>query len=110
MPLSSLRGWLLRLAGCAGVRDDSARRNQIVAALAAAGRRMPFTSTCLVEALAAEAMLRRRGFEPTLVLGVARPAETRLSAHAWVEVQGEVVVGRLDHLPSYAVLRTPGAS
>src|SRR5262249_39605575 len=47
---------------------------------------------CLPRALAAHAMLRRRGIASKLCLGVAR-SEGALMAHAWVEAGGDRIVG-----------------
>jgi hypothetical protein len=47
---------------------------------------------CLPRALAAHAMLRRRGIASRLCLGVARGRDT-LSAHAWVEIGNDKIVG-----------------
>jgi hypothetical protein len=47
---------------------------------------------CLPRALAAQAMLRRRGIASRLCLGVAREG-TGLAAHAWIELGNDVVVG-----------------
>jgi hypothetical protein len=47
---------------------------------------------CLPRALAAHAMLRRRGFASKLCLGVAR-AGNDIAAHAWIEVGERKVVG-----------------
>jgi hypothetical protein len=47
---------------------------------------------CLPRALAAHAMLRRRGVASRLCLGVAREAGA-LVAHAWVEAAGAKIVG-----------------
>jgi hypothetical protein len=47
---------------------------------------------CLPRALAAHAMLRRRGIASRLVLGVSRDGG-ELDAHAWIEVGGKQVVG-----------------
>lgn len=55
------------------------------------GHRVPGADTCLPQALAAVAMLRRWGHRADLVLGV-RTAPV-FEAHAWVEVDGAVVVG-----------------
>jgi Transglutaminase-like superfamily len=78
----------------------------IAAAVIAVARRLPLPTTCLVEALAVEAMLRRRGFAPALRIGVREPGSgaTPLEAHAWVECAGAVVVGGLPNLAEYAVL------
>jgi Transglutaminase-like superfamily len=47
---------------------------------------------CLPRALAAHAMLRRRGIVSRLCLGVARDGG-ELAAHAWVEIGEDKVVG-----------------
>jgi Transglutaminase-like superfamily len=47
---------------------------------------------CLPRALAAQAMLRRRGIASRLCLGVAREGEA-LAAHAWLELGHEIFVG-----------------
>jgi hypothetical protein len=47
---------------------------------------------CLPRALAAHAMLRRRGIASQLCLGVARE-NGDLAAHAWVEIGKEKIVG-----------------
>ena len=56
------------------------------------GRKPWLGSSCLPQALAAQAMLRRRGISSRLCLGVAQD-EGNLAAHAWVEVGKEVVIG-----------------
>lgn len=47
---------------------------------------------CLARALAAQAMLRRRGIASRLCLGVAPGAE-QFAAHAWLELAHEIVIG-----------------
>jgi hypothetical protein len=47
---------------------------------------------CLPRALAAHAMLRRRGIASRLCLGVAREGG-ELAAHAWVEIGNNKIVG-----------------
>ncbi len=62
-------------------------------AVAAAARRTPWRSACLEQAIAAKAMLKRRGIEGTLYLGVAKhPTE----AHAWLRVGERNVTGGTD--------------
>jgi Transglutaminase-like superfamily len=59
------------------------------------GARPWMNALCLPRALAAHAMLRRRGIASRLCLGVARDriAAGTLDAHAWVEVGGDKIVG-----------------
>jgi hypothetical protein len=47
---------------------------------------------CLPRALAAHAMLRRRGIASRLCLGVARNGSA-FAAHAWIEVGEESIIG-----------------
>jgi hypothetical protein len=56
------------------------------------GARSWMNALCLPRALAAHAMLRRRGISSRLCLGVARDREA-LSAHAWVEIGDDKIVG-----------------
>ncbi len=83
------------------VRSDS--RLRIAWAVGAVTRRLPGT-TCLAEALTACAMLRRHGHDATLRIGARHAAAPTLVAHAWVECDGEVVVGNVAEIEDYAVL------
>jgi hypothetical protein len=65
---------------------------RIAWAVNAIGRRLP-GSTCLVEALAARLLLARHRHRSTLGIGVGRDANQKFVAHAWVEVDGRIVVG-----------------
>jgi transglutaminase superfamily protein len=56
------------------------------------GARPWMNALCLPRALAAHAMLRRRGIASRLCLGVAREGGA-VAAHAWVEIGKEKVVG-----------------
>jgi hypothetical protein len=56
------------------------------------GGRAWMNALCLPRALAAHAMLRRRGIASRLCLGVVREGG-ELSAHAWVEVGNDKLVG-----------------
>jgi hypothetical protein len=59
------------------------------------GGRRRMNASCLSRALAAHAMLRRRGVASRLCLGVARD-EGELVAHAWLEVGNDKVVGGIE--------------
>ena len=56
------------------------------------GARPWMQAACLPRALAAQAMLRRRGVASRLCLGTARESD-KLAAHAWLELGDEVIVG-----------------
>jgi hypothetical protein len=102
------------------VASDGDRRAGALAvrrAIIRAQRTLP-GSTCLARSLAAELMLRERGLPATLRIGVADPAESRMStrptpvaldAHAWVESGAVLVAGDAD-LERYTALASFGAN
>lgn len=62
-----------------------------------AAQRLPFESKCLPRAMALGRMLGRRGIAHHMVIG-ARPAQQRKGTddlHAWIEVDGTVILGEL---------------
>jgi hypothetical protein len=69
-------------------------RDQIRWAMNHAQRIVP-RATCLPQALAAEALLTRGGLTAELQIGVMKTAAGSLTAHAWVESDGRIVVGDL---------------
>lgn len=62
-------------------------------AVTSAARYVPFRAVCLQQALAAHAMLRRRGIPSVMHFGVARGADDSLQAHAWLDASGVQVTG-----------------
>jgi hypothetical protein len=52
--------------------------------------------TCLTQALVLSRLLARSGVPTTLRIGVARP-QGPLTAHAWLEYQGQVIIGHQEH-------------
>src|SRR3954451_16466210 len=63
-----------------------------------AARLLPWRPTCLPQAVATRAMLRRRGIDCVSHLGVV--GTDPFTAHAWVTVNGSVVLGGLTREPS----------
>ncbi len=59
------------------------------------GAKPRMNALCLPRALAAHAMLRRRGIASRLCLGVARHRGA-LSAHAWLEIGNDKIVGGVE--------------
>jgi hypothetical protein len=62
-------------------------------AVKAAGRGTPGDRLCLVQALAAEVLLGRRGIPADIRIGVVKDEALKLQAHAWVESGGTVIIG-----------------
>jgi hypothetical protein len=68
---------------------------RIAWALDASTHRIPSfgRGPCLAQALAGQWLLRRRGLPAELCIGVVRRPGEELLAHAWVEIDGMVVIG-----------------
>lgn len=62
-------------------------------AVTSAARYVPFRAVCLPQALAAQAMLRRRGVHSVTHFGAARGTEKPVYAHAWLDAAGVQVTG-----------------
>lgn len=88
------------------VLTESARRDAIAdvrRAITAAASRLPGSPSCFARAVAAQAMLRRRGVRTTLFYG-ARTANGRdLRAHVWLYAGDDAVVGQ-ENAPEYTVI------
>ena len=66
-------------------------------AVQAVGSRLAWSNLCLVNAVAAKLMLRRRGISTQLFLGLAKDGEQNLEAHAWLSCGDLFVTGETDH-------------
>jgi hypothetical protein len=84
-------------------RGSAAGTREIVWAVRLASRYVP-RATCLVQALAAQILLGRHGQAGQVHIGVALDAERGFRAHAWVESEGEVLIGGSEELDGYAPL------
>ena len=62
-------------------------------AVTRAARHVPFKAVCLPQAMAAQAMLRRRGIASVMHFGAARGSDKPLDAHAWLDAAGVEVTG-----------------
>lgn len=54
------------------------------------------SASCLTQALAAKALLRRSGHDAKLRIGVTKGGAGDFQAHAWVEIDGRSVIGGSD--------------
>lgn len=92
--------WLLPLCsvqraveGFSGRPSASAMpAHRLAWAIRAAARYVP-AATCLTQALALQWLLMRSGHVSRIHIGVKKAAGARLEAHAWVECNGQVVIG-----------------
>ncbi len=98
LPVEALRGLLSRLALRPSRLSGTSRSDDIARAVTRASMVVP-GATCLVRALALEALLERRGYPARLRIGFARTEGGSLSGHAWVEAAGTVFGAAGDPVP-----------
>lgn len=113
MPVRRLHALVARRArgrgGQASRSHHSAER--IAWAVRAAALVIP-GATCLPRALTAWMMLRRHGHPAQLRIGIARADGNSFAGHAWVESDGEIVLGGengLRYTPMHVVEEQPVA-
>lgn len=106
LPFQTLRHLLARmtLAHSQLQQADQACVGKVVWAVEVASRYMPGGAKCLAQALATQVLLGRRGHPADLRIGVAKGETGKLEAHAWVESQGNIVIGSLADLARYTPL------
>lgn len=113
LPFNRLRTMVYRwLKHDKSVRNEAINHElvrKVAWSIKAVSRRIP-DATCLPQALAAIVMLSRLRQDARLLIGVALSERGRLEAHAWVECDGRVVVGKVRNLPRFTVLNALGES
>ncbi len=106
-PTGLAKKWVRKGELCESVNPsvDGPAIHDIVRAIRRCKAYVPY-ATCLTQALTARKMLSRHGYDAVLKIGVAR-SEGLFEAHAWVEVDGSVVLGRQPYHSRYTVLEAP---
>ena len=82
---------------------DARAARKIAWAVDAWARRVPWRAVCFQRGLAAHRMLRRRGYDSVLHYGVAQEDLKGLSAHVWVTLAGQPVIGG-EEAPQFSCL------
>jgi hypothetical protein len=102
-PYQWTKKWILdETAEVVSVREDWTV-NEIVRVIRSCGRYVPY-ATCLTQALAARALLYRTGCKAVIRYGVTQ-IDGSFEAHAWVEADGRIVLGKQPFHYRYAVLK-----
>lgn len=104
---------LVRTMGVGGRRGGLVTKRDAVAELRRgverASRRLPWRTLCFQQGLALHWLLRRRGARSRLHYGLRRGAD-RLSAHVWVSLDGEILIGEEAEDPHVCVATFPPAN
>ncbi len=62
---------------------------------------VPGQVKCLARALTTQVLLHRHNHDSQLRIGVTKTPHGQLEAHAWVELNGQVVIGQVDDLARF---------
>ena len=106
LPFQRVRRWASRAPAPVPTRVEYSTRI-FPRAAGAIGRRLFPTHPCLPEALAVLWRTRGSGLHSELRIGLAKGEASELRAHAWVELDGVVLIGGSDAPEEYAPLRSP---
>ena len=91
--------WVIDCLDRSSLRDNGAQEGDIssvshlIWATHALGRRMLGDRPCLPQALALQWLLRRKNISTEMRIGVRLEGERKLEAHAWLEKEGQVIIG-----------------
>ena len=97
------RRWL-RARALSKTRKRINDPNQVAAIISRTSRWIP-GANCLTEALCCQAILLRNGFDAKMVLGLERQANSKLEAHAWIELDDAVIIGDNGKLDTYKTMK-----
>ncbi len=105
-----LNGWLLYLDSFDSTSVDNKSVDWVVIknvtrAVRSGSRYVP-SATCLTQALATRTLLKLRGQNPQLKIGVDTDKDNKFMAHAWIEVDGRIIIGKLPHHQRFTVLNS----
>jgi hypothetical protein len=105
LPFRRAENWMIRSevpAVSTVMNKDESIVGDTVRSVRLCSRYVPH-ATCLTQALAARSLLSRQGQPAVLKIGVAK-SDGNFEAHAWLEVDGRIVLGKRPFHSRYAVL------
>jgi hypothetical protein len=93
LPVRWIFRWLERPPHNPAAPNSSETVEDIRWAVLTVARYGPLSFVCFPQALAAHAMLRRRGIRSIMHYGVRRSADRQMRAHTWLEVDHHMLLG-----------------
>jgi hypothetical protein len=108
LPFDQMRRWVVGFGQSNGKLTNAQEMQTIIQAIE---RISQFLSSlrinCLPQALVGYMLLCRKGFDVQLKIGVLKNPSDQLIAHAWLEYQGQVILGNLWHLGRFTSFPSP---
>tara|TARA_R110002124_G_scaffold85967_8_gene222601 strand:- start:82 stop:531 length:450 start_codon:yes stop_codon:yes gene_type:complete len=101
LPFNTFRNWFRKIAYASSPRTLSKKRvDEIVWSINVMANLLPISLLCLPRALAAKYLLRGQS-NMKLEIGVELNPREQFEAHAWIEQDGEIIIGDWDSSISY---------
>lgn len=103
----TVRSWLNKLESRPYAGNSSPDMSQVTRIIWAVNVTSDFLFSqrpCLTKALVAQMLLAREAYPTKLCIGVRRTPDRQLHAHAWLERDGQVVIGHLPNLHAFTPL------
>ena len=107
LPYRLLTKWLDSLGSSVNVseKNDWKLIKEVSHTVKSCAKYVPFAS-CLTQALATQTLLKVFGQGSTLKFGVDKDQNEKLIAHAWIEIDGKIIIGGSPELNRYTVLNS----
>lgn len=80
--------------------------NDVAGSVRATSKFVPY-ATCLTQALATKTLLRLNGQDSQMRIGVDKDEKESFLAHAWIEIDGKIVIGKLPRHQQRFVILNP---
>lgn len=107
LPFRKIYRWMERAGRSEGrhINHQKLSAELICSVVNRSGRYFLGADSCFPQALVGEMLLERYGYPSTLRIGVIKSQSGELKAHAWVEKDGNVVIGGpISHVERYTPL------
>lgn len=104
-PFRWLNNWLSKLGSpnIGSQPTDQIVIGNVTRSVRSCSRYVPRAS-CLTQALATQTILRLKGLDSQLKFGVDKDENEKLVAHAWVESDGKIIIGKSADIHRYSLL------
>jgi hypothetical protein len=79
---------------------------RVISTIKLADHYLPGDRKCLIRSSTAEAMLVMYGFTPEHKIGVVNEKQGTISAHSWVELNNDVLIGEIDDFERFNLLQS----
>ncbi len=112
LPFASLRRVLVGISRSTSSQQkvNQTEVAKLIWAVNQSSRYMPGGAKCLARALTTQVLMSWHGYSSELRIGVVKDEHKRLLAHAWLENEGEVVIGKLRNLADFKALPSLGGN